>query len=131
MVILDALERYFAGFIVLLPFSNRCLSSSDKTHSTTWLHPRTGEPVNSGHMIRSGTPQTYVICRISEDIFAAVFTVAGRSACFLFFCFCWRYRSTTRMGRGLHGRRSQLLHQVSGICIVALFDRVKCNPAIR
>nr|XP_046205113.1 LOW QUALITY PROTEIN: pleckstrin homology domain-containing family A member 7-like [Oncorhynchus gorbuscha] len=29
---------------------------SDKTHSTTWLHPRTGEPVNSGHMIRSDLP---------------------------------------------------------------------------
>ncbi|XP_023857112.1 pleckstrin homology domain-containing family A member 7-like [Salvelinus sp. IW2-2015] len=28
----------------------------DKTHSTTWLHPRTGEPVNSGHMIRSDLP---------------------------------------------------------------------------
>ncbi|KAI7814470.1 putative pleckstrin homology domain-containing family A member 7 [Triplophysa rosa] len=28
---------------------------NDKTRSTTWLHPRTGEPVNSGHMIRSGT----------------------------------------------------------------------------
>lgn len=43
---------------VLLRFSNRCLSCSDQTRSTTWLHPRTGEPVNSGHMIRSGTPQT-------------------------------------------------------------------------
>uniref|UniRef100_A0A3Q1H1F3 Pleckstrin homology domain containing, family A member 7b n=1 Tax=Acanthochromis polyacanthus TaxID=80966 RepID=A0A3Q1H1F3_9TELE len=42
---------------VLLPFSNRCLSCSDKTHSTTWLHPRTGEPVNSGHMIRSDLPR--------------------------------------------------------------------------
>lgn len=45
-------------FMVLLRFSNRCLSCSDQTRSTTWLHPRTGEPVNSGHMIRSGTPQT-------------------------------------------------------------------------
>uniref|UniRef100_A0AAR2LCU2 Pleckstrin homology domain containing, family A member 7b n=1 Tax=Pygocentrus nattereri TaxID=42514 RepID=A0AAR2LCU2_PYGNA len=27
----------------------------DETRSTTWLHPRTGEPVNSGHMIRSGS----------------------------------------------------------------------------
>ncbi|KAF7245644.1 Pleckstrin-likey domain-containing family A member 7 [Varanus komodoensis] len=26
----------------------------DLTRATTWLHPRTGEPVNSGHMIRSG-----------------------------------------------------------------------------
>ncbi|XP_074522939.1 pleckstrin homology domain-containing family A member 7 isoform X17 [Halichoeres trimaculatus] len=30
---------------------------NDKTHSTTWLHPRTGEPVNSGHMIRSDLPR--------------------------------------------------------------------------
>ncbi|KAK2100692.1 hypothetical protein P7K49_022040, partial [Saguinus oedipus] len=27
---------------------------SDQLRRTTWLHPRTGEPVNSGHMIRSG-----------------------------------------------------------------------------
>ena len=27
---------------------------SDQLRYTTWLHPRTGEPVNSGHMIRSG-----------------------------------------------------------------------------
>uniref|UniRef100_I3JFW7 Pleckstrin homology domain containing A7 n=1 Tax=Oreochromis niloticus TaxID=8128 RepID=I3JFW7_ORENI len=30
---------------------------NDKTQSTTWLHPRTGEPVNSGHMIRSDLPR--------------------------------------------------------------------------
>ncbi|XP_029950585.1 pleckstrin homology domain-containing family A member 7-like [Salarias fasciatus] len=30
---------------------------NDKTHNTTWLHPRTGEPVNSGHMIRSDLPR--------------------------------------------------------------------------
>uniref|UniRef100_A0A3Q3JPR1 Pleckstrin homology domain containing, family A member 7b n=1 Tax=Monopterus albus TaxID=43700 RepID=A0A3Q3JPR1_MONAL len=30
---------------------------SDKTRITTWLHPRSGEPVNSGHMIRSDLPQ--------------------------------------------------------------------------
>ncbi|XP_020658597.3 pleckstrin homology domain-containing family A member 7 isoform X3 [Pogona vitticeps] len=29
----------------------------DLTCSTTWLHPRTGEPVNSGHMIRSDLPR--------------------------------------------------------------------------
>ncbi|XP_040464550.1 pleckstrin homology domain-containing family A member 7 isoform X4 [Falco biarmicus] len=29
----------------------------DLTRSTTWLHPRTGEPVNSGHMIRSDLPR--------------------------------------------------------------------------
>uniref|UniRef100_A0A671S5C0 Pleckstrin homology domain-containing family A member 7 n=1 Tax=Sinocyclocheilus anshuiensis TaxID=1608454 RepID=A0A671S5C0_9TELE len=30
---------------------------NDKTRSSTWLHPRTGEPVNSGHMIRSDLPR--------------------------------------------------------------------------
>ncbi|XP_053180522.1 pleckstrin homology domain-containing family A member 7 [Scomber japonicus] len=30
---------------------------NDKTQSTTWLHPRTCEPVNSGHMIRSDLPR--------------------------------------------------------------------------
>uniref|UniRef100_G3PSM9 Pleckstrin homology domain containing, family A member 7b n=1 Tax=Gasterosteus aculeatus aculeatus TaxID=481459 RepID=G3PSM9_GASAC len=30
---------------------------NDKSHSTTWLHPHTGEPVNSGHMIRSDLPR--------------------------------------------------------------------------
>lgn len=35
--------------------ANRCTSlRSDQLRCTTWLHPRTGEPVNSGHMIRSG-----------------------------------------------------------------------------
>ncbi|XP_062973291.1 pleckstrin homology domain-containing family A member 7 isoform X3 [Elgaria multicarinata webbii] len=29
----------------------------DLARSTTWLHPRTGEPVNSGHMIRSDLPR--------------------------------------------------------------------------
>ncbi|XP_042714747.2 pleckstrin homology domain-containing family A member 7 isoform X4 [Chrysemys picta bellii] len=29
----------------------------DLTRSTTWLHPRTEEPVNSGHMIRSDLPR--------------------------------------------------------------------------
>ena len=28
---------------------------SDETRATTWLHPRSAEPVNSGHMIRSGS----------------------------------------------------------------------------
>ncbi|XP_016390594.1 pleckstrin homology domain-containing family A member 7-like isoform X1 [Sinocyclocheilus rhinocerous] len=28
----------------------------DETRSTSWLHPCTGEPVNSGHMIRSDLP---------------------------------------------------------------------------
>uniref|UniRef100_A0A493TL00 Pleckstrin homology domain containing A7 n=1 Tax=Anas platyrhynchos platyrhynchos TaxID=8840 RepID=A0A493TL00_ANAPP len=48
------------------PAANRCVLSaspplslprSDLTRSTTWLHPRTGEPVNSGHMIRSDLPR--------------------------------------------------------------------------
>ncbi|XP_077142682.1 pleckstrin homology domain-containing family A member 7 isoform X7 [Ranitomeya variabilis] len=29
----------------------------DRSRNTTWLHPRTGEPVNSGHMIRSDLPR--------------------------------------------------------------------------
>ncbi|XP_023206034.1 pleckstrin homology domain-containing family A member 7-like isoform X5 [Xiphophorus maculatus] len=29
---------------------------NDETRNTTWLHPRSGEPVNSGHMIRSDLP---------------------------------------------------------------------------
>ncbi|XP_055778193.1 pleckstrin homology domain-containing family A member 7-like isoform X3 [Salvelinus fontinalis] len=29
----------------------------DETSTTTWLHPRTGEPVNSGHVIRSDLPR--------------------------------------------------------------------------
>ncbi|RVE71355.1 hypothetical protein OJAV_G00051120 [Oryzias javanicus] len=28
----------------------------DRTRTTTWLHPRSGESVNSGHMIRSDLP---------------------------------------------------------------------------
>uniref|UniRef100_A0A3B3CN80 Pleckstrin homology domain containing, family A member 7b n=1 Tax=Oryzias melastigma TaxID=30732 RepID=A0A3B3CN80_ORYME len=35
----------------------RVFFTNDKTRSTTWLHPRTGEPVNSGHMIRSDLPR--------------------------------------------------------------------------
>ncbi|VFV28334.1 pleckstrin homology [Lynx pardinus] len=30
---------------------------NDELRRTTWLHPRTGEPVNSGHMIRSDLPR--------------------------------------------------------------------------
>ncbi|CAN9498934.1 unnamed protein product [Ophioblennius macclurei] len=30
---------------------------NDETRITTWLHPRSGEPVNSGHMIRSDLPR--------------------------------------------------------------------------
>ncbi|XP_041795815.1 pleckstrin homology domain-containing family A member 7-like isoform X5 [Chelmon rostratus] len=30
---------------------------NDETRTTTWLHPRSGEPVNSGHMIRSDLPR--------------------------------------------------------------------------
>lgn len=108
-------------------------SCSDKTHSTTWLHPRTGEPVNSGHMIRSGTRQINRFVGYRGDgcvfwFFAAVcfLSVAGRSVCF--FCSCCRLAE--RMGRGLHGRRSKLLHQVSGLMSVvdALFDRVQFGP---
>ncbi|KAK1785069.1 hypothetical protein P4O66_018495 [Electrophorus voltai] len=34
-----------------------CFPASDEKRTTTWLHPRTGEPVNSGHMIRSDLPK--------------------------------------------------------------------------
>ncbi|XP_037548652.1 pleckstrin homology domain-containing family A member 7 [Nematolebias whitei] len=30
---------------------------NDRSRSTTWLHPRSAEPVNSGHMIRSDLPR--------------------------------------------------------------------------
>ncbi|XP_073327415.1 pleckstrin homology domain-containing family A member 7 isoform X1 [Pagrus major] len=30
---------------------------NDETRTTTWIHPRSGEPVNSGHMIRSDLPR--------------------------------------------------------------------------
>ncbi|XP_047452485.1 pleckstrin homology domain-containing family A member 7-like isoform X15 [Mugil cephalus] len=30
---------------------------NDEEQTTTWLHPRSGEPVNSGHMIRSDLPR--------------------------------------------------------------------------
>ncbi|CAL1594860.1 unnamed protein product [Knipowitschia caucasica] len=30
---------------------------SERTRTTTWLHPRTGLPVNSGHVTRSDLPQ--------------------------------------------------------------------------
>ncbi|XP_069385160.1 pleckstrin homology domain-containing family A member 7 isoform X18 [Paralichthys olivaceus] len=30
---------------------------NDETRATTWLHPSSGEPVNSGHMIRSDLPR--------------------------------------------------------------------------
>uniref|UniRef100_A0A671YFP3 Pleckstrin homology domain containing, family A member 7a n=1 Tax=Sparus aurata TaxID=8175 RepID=A0A671YFP3_SPAAU len=30
---------------------------NDETRTTTWLHPRSAEPVNSGHMIRSDLPR--------------------------------------------------------------------------
>uniref|UniRef100_A0A3Q3L538 Pleckstrin homology domain containing, family A member 7a n=1 Tax=Labrus bergylta TaxID=56723 RepID=A0A3Q3L538_9LABR len=32
---------------------------NDETRTTTWLHPRSGEPVNSGHMIREETFRCY------------------------------------------------------------------------
>uniref|UniRef100_A0A8C7XBD9 Pleckstrin homology domain containing, family A member 7b n=1 Tax=Oryzias sinensis TaxID=183150 RepID=A0A8C7XBD9_9TELE len=35
----------------------RVFFTNDTSRSTTWLHPRTGEPVNSGHMIRSDLPR--------------------------------------------------------------------------
>ncbi|CAM4583514.1 unnamed protein product [Leuciscus chuanchicus] len=34
----------------------RVFFTDDESRTTTWIHPRTGEPVNSGHMIRSDLP---------------------------------------------------------------------------
>lgn len=34
----------------------RVFFTDDESCTTTWIHPRTGEPVNSGHMIRSDLP---------------------------------------------------------------------------
>lgn len=83
-VLYEAMWRdFFLPPVVLLAFSNRCLSCSDKTQSTTWLHPRTGEPVNSGHMIRSGTPQIIWFCRIPAGYFAFAAVCSGSLNVFL------------------------------------------------
>uniref|UniRef100_A0A673YIH6 Pleckstrin homology domain containing, family A member 7a n=1 Tax=Salmo trutta TaxID=8032 RepID=A0A673YIH6_SALTR len=38
----------------------------DETNTTAWLHPQTGEPVNSGHMIRSDLPRGWEECFTDE-----------------------------------------------------------------
>lgn len=84
--------------VVLLPFSNRCLSCSDKTHSTTWLHPRTGEPVNSGHMIRSGTREILICGKPRGRFFFIYFFFFLLQCVFCLwpvvqrgFCSCYRF----------------------------------------
>ncbi|XP_019750281.1 pleckstrin homology domain-containing family A member 7-like [Hippocampus comes] len=37
--------------------NGRVFFINDRTRETTWLHPRSAEPVNSGHMIRSDLPK--------------------------------------------------------------------------
>lgn len=115
-------------FVVLLSFSNRCLSCSDKTHSTTWLHPRTGEPVNSGHMIRSGTWQIIWFVGYRGDFFLLLQCV---------FCL-WRvvqciFVRVIDLPRGWEEGftdegASYFIKWVAHERWVALFDRVKCDP---
>ena len=85
------------------PFSPR----SDQLRYTTWLHPRTGEPVNSGHMIRSGGRRKGGVERLG-----------GRGACAwvapsLIGLFSCSRRPAPWLGGGLHGGGRQLLHRVS------------------
>lgn len=82
------------------------LSRSDELRCTTWLHPRTGEPVNSGHMIRSGGSRAGGAGGSARG----GARLGGSSLTRLF----WRFRRPApRLGGGLHGRGSQLLHRVS------------------
>ncbi|XP_010828967.1 PREDICTED: LOW QUALITY PROTEIN: pleckstrin homology domain-containing family A member 7 [Bison bison bison] len=48
----------FRWFRQEVQFLEGCVAGvRDQLRYTTWLHPRTGEPVNSGHMIRSDLPR--------------------------------------------------------------------------
>lgn len=116
-------------FVVLLSFSNRCLSCSDKTRSTTWLHPRTGEPVNSGHMIRSGTRQSILILRDTEAtfLFCSVFSVCGGSFNVGFFFRLIDLPRGWEEGFTDEGA-SYFIKWVWLWSIVALFDRAKFDP---
>ncbi|KAM9765642.1 pleckstrin homology domain-containing family A member 7 isoform 1-T1 [Menidia menidia] len=65
---------------------------NDKTRSTSWLHPRSGEPVNSGHMIRSDLPRGWEEGFTEEG--ASYFIKLGlRSQ-------SWSSRSRSRIGAG-------------------------------
>lgn len=77
------------------------LSRSDQLRCTTWLHPRTGEPVNSGHMIRSGKRPVGRGCGRAPRLckFDQLFSPSRRLA--------------ARLGGGLHGGGRQFLHRVS------------------
>lgn len=109
-------------YLKAFQWSNRCFPSvsprpvcvcvsarprSDDTQTTTWLHPRSGDPVNSGHMIRSGTFDLFTWWRRSGP--AELLWTGVRFCC----------RPAPRLGGGLHGRGGQLLHQVSppGCCV--------------
>ena len=78
---------------------------SDDTRTTTWLHPRSGEPVNSGHMIRSGTDRLRLTSCSPGGRGLRRALVTTR------FWFC--FRPPVWMGGRLHGRGRQFLHQVS------------------
>lgn len=90
-----------------LPAANRCafppLPRSDLTRSTTWLHPRTGEPVNSGHMIRSGGCSRPAPSPAPRGRGPRAHRPSS---------LCPR-RPAPRLGGGLLGGGRQLLHRVS------------------
>lgn len=90
------------------------LSRSDQLRCTTWLHPRTGEPVNSGHMIRSGGRWVGGGTRGAPRLrdFDQLFSPSRRLA--------------ARLGGGLHGGGRQLLHRVSE---PAPRPHLACSPA--
>ncbi|KAM7002333.1 pleckstrin homology domain-containing family A member 7-like [Tautogolabrus adspersus] len=50
----DALPEHWSYGVCA---DGRVFFINDETRHTTWLHPRSGEPVNSGHMIRSDLPR--------------------------------------------------------------------------
>ncbi|XP_015231498.1 PREDICTED: pleckstrin homology domain-containing family A member 7 isoform X1 [Cyprinodon variegatus] len=60
---------------------------NDQTCSTTWLHPRTGEPVNSGHMIRSDLPRGWEEGFTEEGAsYFIKYGYLGNGPCLLSFC---------------------------------------------
>lgn len=84
------------------------VSRSDQLRCTTWLHPRTGEPVNSGHMIRSGGPGDSG--GVGWDDGGGGGAPRPREFDRLF---SPSRRLAARLGGGLHGGGRQLLHRVS------------------
>lgn len=91
------------------------LPRSDLTRSTTWLHPRTGEPVNSGHMIRSGGCPGPAARRplLAPRPAGEVLTPPSRSLSLSLSPSPVPCRPAPRMGGGVLGGGRQLLHRVS------------------